>query len=117
MVEVTHEGRWTVLRLSGAIDIVSAPRIRKIVDELQSQGRDNLHFDLSGVEFMDSQGLSMLAHARKVALTMDGEIRVSGVSAEMRRLFEITGMQVLLDAGDVAPAAEESPLPPTDSVA
>ena len=115
MVEVTHEGNWTVLRLTGAIDIVSAPHLRQIVQELQSQGHDRLRFDLSTVEFMDSQGLNLLTAARRAAMAMGGEVVVTGVSAELRRLFDISGLQLLLEQG--GSGDEEPPAPPNNFVA
>lgn len=115
MVEVTHEGNWTVLRLSGAIDMVSAPRLRQIVDELQAQGHDRLRFDLTAVEFMDSQGLNLLAAARRGALAMAGELVVTGVSDDLRRVFDISGLHLLLE-GDES-GDEGAPDPPSNSVA
>ena len=115
MIEVSAEDGWVVVRLAGEIDMSTVPPLRTSVEDLQAKGHRNLRFDLSAVEFMDSQGLSLLATAQKRASDDGGEVQVMGASGQVLKLLEVTGMAKL-----VALEAEPDPDAPgaeTDSVA
>ena len=49
-------------------------------------------FELSGLEFMDSAGISVLVRARSEA----GEVRLRSPTPIVRRLIEITGLEEIL---------------------
>jgi anti-sigma B factor antagonist len=48
--------------------------------------------DLSGVTFMDSTGLSVLVGALKRLRLMDGRLTVVAPDDDLRRIFEVTGL-------------------------
>ena len=50
----------TVLKVTGEVDVYTAPRLREKLVELVSQGRTQIVVDLEGVEFLDSTGLGVL---------------------------------------------------------
>lgn len=60
-IQAEHRGDGVVLaRVSGEVDLLSAPDLRKWVhEELETSAR--LVLDLDGVEFLGSAGLSVLA--------------------------------------------------------
>jgi anti-anti-sigma factor len=67
---VTHAERngVHVLRYSGKIDYMSAPAIRRFLDELLDRGNvAGLIFDLSDAEALDSTNLGLLARIRERA--------------------------------------------------
>ncbi|NYI07750.1 STAS domain-containing protein [Allostreptomyces psammosilenae] len=94
-----HNG-WSLLRVAGELDMVSAPGVRRAVHELVAEGRRSLVLDLSEVEFCDSTGIGMLVAARRLMRSCAGRMRlvlpareshVNRVLAAMgvRRLFDI----------------------------
>jgi anti-anti-sigma factor len=115
MVEVTHEHDWAVVRLEGDVDVATAPPLRDAVERLQAGGERYVRFDASRVEFMDSQGLNLLAGAYKRAQALGGRIEVVGASSELRTVFTLTGLDWLLapDEGEASAvrdvAREERP--------
>lgn len=96
MIEVEYEGDCAVIHLSGEIDIVSVTPARDTVEALQSLGQACVRFDLTGVTFIDSQGFNLFAVANNRAKAMGGRVQVTGTSHNMRRLFELSGMDWLL---------------------
>jgi anti-sigma B factor antagonist len=56
-----------------------------------------LCLDLGRVTFIDSTGLGMLVGVLKEAREMNGDIRLINIGREVRRLLEISGLQVLFD--------------------
>lgn len=108
MAEVTHETDWAVIRLEGDVDVATAPSIRELVERVQAEGHRNVRFNAAAVEFMDSQGLNMLAGAYKRAQALGGRIEVVGASPELRTVFSATGLDwLLVSNGDAGSAPAE----------
>jgi anti-sigma B factor antagonist len=57
----------TVLRVSGTLDIATAPGFGIRVAELIRRGENNIVIDLSDVTFLDSTGLSVLLNINRRA--------------------------------------------------
>ncbi|MFI6476098.1 MULTISPECIES: STAS domain-containing protein [unclassified Streptomyces] len=113
-VDEAEQGTWTVLRVSGELDLVTAPRLRRQVHEAVAEGRRDVVLDLSGVQFCDSSGVGVLIAARRLMRSCQGRLRlilpargaldgshVNKVLAALgvRRLFEVYG--------DVGSAADD----------
>ena len=101
-----------VVRLVGEIDLAAAPAVRDRLSALALHlaGRDPgrggvVVLDLDEVTFIDSTGLSMLvaAHGRFVDSGM--EMRVASVPSRVRRVLELTGLDVLLSTYEDVPSA------------
>ncbi|MET9362093.1 STAS domain-containing protein [Streptomyces sp. NPDC006632] len=105
-VDESEQGTWTVLRVSGELDLVTSPRLRRQVHEVVAEGRKDLVLDLSGVQFCDSSGVGVLIAARRLMRSCQGRLRlilpargaldgshVNKVLAALgvRRLFEVYG--------------------------
>lgn len=97
MIEIAHEDDWVMARLSGDIDLASAPTVRSRLNDVLALGPENLRIDLSQVGFMDSQGLNILAGLHKRAQESGGQILLVRVPDHIRRLLELTGLDALLD--------------------
>jgi anti-sigma B factor antagonist len=106
MIEIAHEDGWVVVRLSGDIDLASAPTVRSRLNDVLAFGPENVRIDLGEVGFMDSQGLNILAGIHKRAQELGGQIRLVGVPDHIRRLLELTGLDTLLD---VQPSRDTPP--------
>jgi anti-sigma B factor antagonist len=86
------DGDVQVVEVAGQIDLYSAPRFKERTLALIEAGKIRLIFDLSKVDYMDSTGLSVLVGARKRVRPQGGAIVVVTDSAELRRLFEMVGL-------------------------
>ena len=76
-LDVTQRDRWTVLAVSGEVDVATAPRLREQLVQLVNQGSHHLVVDLEGVDFLDSTGLGVLVGALKRVRLQDGEAAVT----------------------------------------
>ena len=94
-VVVVDGAERVIVRPTGSIDLSTAATLRTSIFDAHGGGGD-VTVDLTGVEFVDSVGLSVLvaAHQRFVA---DGRSVDFVVPGHLLRTFEITGLtQVLL---------------------
>ena len=83
------------IRLTGEIDVLVAPELRKLLIASLEKGRVIL--DMGGVTFIDSSGLGALVAARMTVTPEDTEhFVVRNVPANIRSTFEIAGVAHLL---------------------
>jgi anti-sigma B factor antagonist len=63
--EPQRHGEVTVLAVQGELDLASAPRLKKPLDELLRDCERGVILDLAGVTFMDSTAFSVLTQVRR----------------------------------------------------
>lgn len=94
---VTEQGEWTVLAVSGEIDIATAPSLREKLHSLLADGKMQLIIDLDEVTFLDSTALGVLVGVLKRARTEGGELRIVCNQPRVRKVFEITRLDSAFD--------------------
>jgi len=94
---VRQEGEWTVLAVSGEIDIATAPSLREKLHSLLADGKLQLIIDLDEVTFLDSTALGVLVGVLKRARTEGGELRIVCNQPRVRKVFEITRLDSAFD--------------------
>ncbi len=82
-----------VLTFPARADASIAAEARKELQGLIDEGRVRLVFDLSGVGFVDSSGLSVLVTALKKARSGGGDVALVGLTDSVRSLIELTRLQ------------------------
>ena len=55
-----HVDGWIILELSGEIDTATGPQLRQTIVQRVQEGESNLILDLSGVDFVDFDGPSVI---------------------------------------------------------
>jgi anti-sigma B factor antagonist len=91
-VEAESEGDLHTVKVHGELDQGTAPELRGALGSALGETTGSVLVDLSGCEFIDSTGLSLLVEAKR---RLDEEQRAFGVccpDAEVRRLLELTGI-------------------------
>lgn len=104
MLHIRSEGtdHRRILRLSGECDIATAPQLHEALVPLRGEVRE-LVLDLSGLDFIDSSGIAVVAGVLKWLRESDGSLAISGAQGPVRKVFEITGLDraiSLLEADD-----------------
>ncbi|NDU75605.1 anti-sigma factor antagonist [Actinomadura sp. DSM 109109] len=93
-LEVTtrRDGGRAVLRLCGELDAAGSQELRARLDEARREHGDHLVLDLTGLDFMDSGGLSVIVSCYKAATAAGGSLVLAGPRPIVRRALEITGL-------------------------
>ena len=99
LVEREQDG-WTVLTVSGEIDIATAPSLRERLHGLLAGDKHRLVIDLDDVGFLDSTALGVLVGALKRARMEDGEVRIACAQPRVLKVFEITRLDSAFDLFD-----------------
>ncbi|MDH6450942.1 anti-anti-sigma factor [Streptomyces sp. SAI-126] len=71
-----EQGDWTVLSVSGELDLVTSPVLRQRVHDAVAEGRHSLVLDLSEVYFCDSSGVGVLIASRRLIRSCRGDLRL-----------------------------------------
>jgi anti-sigma B factor antagonist len=100
------------VEVGGEVDMTSAPTLRDHLLGHIGLGEPCVVVDLSGVDFMDSTGLSALVVAYRQASEIGSSVVVAGAQPSVRRVLQITQLDVLLehqdDVADAVAAARAS---------
>jgi anti-sigma B factor antagonist len=87
---VREDRGWTVLAVSGELDMATAPAVRERLHALLAEGHDRLIVDLDNVGFLDSTALGVLVGVLKRVRTQDGDLRLVCNQPRVLKVFEIT---------------------------
>lgn len=106
---VLRDEDHTTLRLTGEIDMSTAPDLRAAALAAIHHHGPNLNLDLSRVEFMDSTGLEALISTRRRANLEGGRVRLIDPGHTVLRVLEVSGVVSLFqidEPPDVAAPGE-----------
>jgi anti-sigma B factor antagonist len=101
---VTDDGIVSV-KLSGSLDVATAPEMRDLLIRLVDEGHYRLVLEMSGVDFVDSIGLGVFVGMVHRLRPHDGSLAVAAPSAQARKVFEITQLVRVIPLYDDTDAA------------
>ena len=94
-----------VIRVRGEIHVSTAPEFTQRLSAAIESGKTAMVLDMSGVEFIDSTGLSVLLNGLRLVTQMHGRMAIVCANPTVLRLFEITSLDETFDIFDDRPAA------------
>ena len=104
---------FTVIAVSGEIDVYTAPKLREKLISLADAGSFQLIVDMEGVEFLDSTGLGVLVGGLKRVRAQDGWIDLVCTQSRILRIFKITGLNKVFSIYTSVPEAVAAHNPPS----
>src|ERR671924_92300 len=94
----TEGAAWTELTITGRLDGYWADHLDQGLSETVRDGHHQLRLDLSGVTFLSSAGIAVLAKYYKRLTAIKGALVIGRVSPQVRTVLEITRLApVLID--------------------
>ncbi|HSD80565.1 MAG TPA: STAS domain-containing protein, partial [Solirubrobacteraceae bacterium] len=79
-----------LIAVSGEIHVSTAPEFSHLLNAAIGEGKDQVVLDLSGVEFIDSTGLSVLLNGLRRVTRAGGRMALVCANPTVLRLFVIT---------------------------
>jgi anti-anti-sigma factor len=86
-----NEDGIAVFVLSGRVDSSGAVELDDILHRAVAEGKHNMILEMSGVAYMNSAGLRILADVMSANRERGGDLRLVGLNDRVRRVFEIIG--------------------------
>ena len=97
-----HSGSDALVRLKGRIDVDSSPDLRDRLSAILADRASPrvITVDLAGVPYIETSGIATLVEALRIARHRQTTVCIQGLSGSVLRLFEVTGVLSLFEAGD-----------------
>ena len=96
----TGHDKALIVAITGEIDHHTASTIKANIEAAYNEHKAlDLLLDFSEVSFMDSSGIGMIM-GRYKSLLPGGELRVFGVNAHVKKLFELSGLTQIIALHD-----------------
>ena len=90
-------GTTMIIHLKEDLDHHNAVYIREMADcFVDKYPIDNIVFDFSGVEFMDSSGIGVIMGRYKQMSYVGGSVYVYGIGKNVDRIFKMSGLYKLV---------------------
>jgi anti-anti-sigma factor len=107
---VTSERRGGTVhvKLSGELDISSAPKVEDELARVEPDRPEVIVLDLRNLAFMDSTGLRLLIAADTRARQQDRRLTIVKGPEPVQRVFRITRLEERLEIVDEVPADDVS---------
>ena len=100
-ITVDQIGKDAKVSLSGRINVDSSPDLRDSLRAILSTEPlpRTVTVDLAGVSYVEASGIATLIEALRIARHHQIGFCLQGVGGSVLRLFEVTGVLALFDAG------------------
>jgi len=96
-------GEILLVGVFGELDHHNAAALREETDsKITSGGVRFLVIDFSGLELMDSSGIGFIMGRYRLIASVGGKLCVSGASASIRKVIELSGLENLIILCDSA---------------
>lgn len=81
------------VQMSGRLDAASVPQARVVLEEIS----DSCRLDLTGLEYIASAGLGLLAAAQRRLLDQGDGLTLCGLSPHLRDVLSLAGFEGVFD--------------------
>jgi anti-anti-sigma factor len=95
-ISIRRSPSEAVVRLTGEIDLSTAPRLSGAVTDLLTDAPPRVVLDMTGVTFCDSQGLGTLVVLSRKATLAQSYLVLVNVGDFLLRVLDITGLRPAL---------------------
>jgi anti-sigma B factor antagonist len=99
-VEVSNDGRASVISVSGELDLASSGALEEELARATDSDVEQVVIDLRELEFMDSTGLSTLVKAHQRAAAAGKQFGLVRGPQQVQRLLSLTGVEDRLRFAD-----------------
>lgn len=96
-IEVSEENLVHYFKVVGEVDAFTAPVLKEHLASVQETPGTQAIIDLSEVDYIDSTGLGIFIGFYKALQKQGGYVKITGVNDRLKRLFEITGIDKIID--------------------
>ncbi len=84
------------IRLGGELDVAGSERLDRALEQASASDAKRIRLDLEDLVFIDSAGLQAILRAKRRGDQDGGRLRMTRGTGEVRKLFELTAMDLVL---------------------
>lgn len=91
-IQVEEKNKTPIVRVQGEIDIYNCHKLNKTLNQILEKKPNRFVLDLENIQYIDSTGLGVIAHAAKILMMTNGKINVICIKPQVKKIFEISGL-------------------------
>ena len=92
---------WTILDLTGDIDLAHSPAMRKVLLlEIKEKRTPKVYLNLRNVRYIDSSGIASLVEGLKASRDLGSRLILFGLSRSVREVMELSRLQKIFEIYD-----------------
>jgi anti-anti-sigma factor len=95
-IDVRPEKGVQVVRLVGSVDSATLPQFQDILERLFSDASVRVLIDCTGMDYINSKGLALLASYHRRCLSSLARLALCGVSRKMTLSMNVLGLTQML---------------------
>lgn len=99
-VNIDQKEGVSICRIDGEVDINTAHLMKKTFDKLVREKKEKIIINMEKVNYIDSSGLATLVELLKNFRKYGARLKLVGLSAKVKSLFEITKLEKLFDISE-----------------
>jgi anti-sigma B factor antagonist len=89
---------WTILDLSGDIDLANSPAMRKaLLGEIKEKRTPRVFLNLKNVRYIDSSGIASLVEGLKASRDLGSRLILYGLSKTVREVMQLSRLQKIFE--------------------
>jgi anti-sigma B factor antagonist len=96
-INIVEEKSKSVVRLSGEIDVYTAPQLKEKLLPLTKTNGNDIIVDMEFITYMDSTGLGVFISGLKSSKENNSHLKIINLSDRVYRVFNITGLHEIMD--------------------
>ncbi|MGN6252294.1 MAG: STAS domain-containing protein [Marmoricola sp.] len=110
-IQVARDGARAEVALVGELDMLNAPDVTDRLTGLLDDGVTDLAVNLTGLEFIDSSGLSALIGVHQDAEPRGATLTLVSPHERVVRLLHVTGLGDVFEVSTTAPTEGDDEVP------
>lgn len=96
-MKIEQKGNYIIANIEGDVDHCNAYDIKKLIDnKIRTSDAQNLIFDFSKLEFMDSSGIGMVLGRYKIIRALGGKVFIAGANKSVQKIINISGLHKII---------------------
>jgi len=89
---------WTILDLSGDIDLANSPAMRKaLLGEIKEKRTPKVFLNLKNVRYIDSSGIASLVEGLKASRDQGSRLILYGLNKTVREVMQLSRLQKIFE--------------------
>ncbi|MDD5993154.1 MAG: STAS domain-containing protein [Prevotellaceae bacterium] len=96
MAEIVRNGNEVLIKTGARIDTINAGDFEREINPVITESGVNVVFDCSELDYISSSGLRVVLKAQKMVTANKGEMKLTGVKPQIKKVFDMTGFSRFL---------------------
>jgi anti-sigma B factor antagonist len=89
---------WTILDLTGDIDLAHSPAMRKVLlVEIKEKRTPKVYLNLKNVRYIDSSGIASLVEGLKASRDQGSRLILFGMNTTVREVMQLSRLQKIFE--------------------